>query len=180
MGKLLKYGLITTGAYLLLRNVYLGPEPAVQFGNPATYPCNNPRNSKIIATLHPKIRLSAYRACRAAELKGYNIFLLEGYRSWRRQFWLYKNTPYTHANAGESYHNYGLAVDVYVVDASGKKNNPTPEVVTIFKQNGFSWGGDWRSFKDYPHFQKHFGIHWSILLKRIKEHKVNSDGYVII
>ena len=24
-------------------------------------------------------------------------------------------------------------------------------------QNGFGWGGNWNSFKDYPHFQMTFG-----------------------
>ena len=31
------------------------------------------------------------------------------------------------------------------------------EVVKIFKKYGWEWGGDWH-FKDYPHFQKSFGL----------------------
>lgn len=27
-----------------------------------------------------------------------------------------------------------------------------PRVVKIFEENGFKWGGDWRSIKDYQHF----------------------------
>ena len=26
--------------------------------------------------------------------------------------------------------------------------------VKLFKQHGFSWGGDWKSLKDYQHFEK--------------------------
>ena len=29
----------------------------------------------------------------------------------------------------------------------------TPQVVAIFKGYGFAWGGDWRSKKDYQHFE---------------------------
>lgn len=36
----------------------------------------------------------------------------------------------------------------YTVD----KNSFTKELVDIFKRNGWCWGGDWKSFKDYMHF----------------------------
>jgi peptidoglycan LD-endopeptidase CwlK len=32
------------------------------------------------------------------------------------------------------------------------------EVVREAKALGFEWGGDWTSFKDYPHFQMAFGL----------------------
>jgi peptidoglycan L-alanyl-D-glutamate endopeptidase CwlK len=32
------------------------------------------------------------------------------------------------------------------------------EVVQQAKAIGFEWGGDWTSFKDYPHFQLSFGM----------------------
>lgn len=69
----------------------------------------------------------------------------------------------TNAKGGQSIHNYGLAFDiVLLVD---KDNNGTFEtvswdldknfylVVNYFKSKGWEWGGDWKSFKDYPHFQ---------------------------
>ncbi|MNJ02990.1 Peptidoglycan L-alanyl-D-glutamate endopeptidase CwlK precursor [compost metagenome] len=31
------------------------------------------------------------------------------------------------------------------------------EVVTIAKKLGFTWGGDWVNFPDYPHLQMDFG-----------------------
>jgi peptidoglycan L-alanyl-D-glutamate endopeptidase CwlK len=31
------------------------------------------------------------------------------------------------------------------------------ECVAIFKKYGWEWGGDWKKFKDAPHFQKTFG-----------------------
>lgn len=32
------------------------------------------------------------------------------------------------------------------------------EVVSIAKDLGFEWGGDWSGFKDYPHLQMTFGL----------------------
>jgi len=34
------------------------------------------------------------------------------------------------------------------------KIEPADMAVTLFKQKGFGWGGDWRSMKDYQHFEK--------------------------
>lgn len=80
----------------------------------------------------------------------------------------------TNAKGGQSYHNYGLAVDiVLLVDKDGNGTYETAswdtkadfdrdriadwqEIVAIFKRYGWEWGGDW-GFKDYPHFQKSFG-----------------------
>lgn len=80
----------------------------------------------------------------------------------------------TNAKGGQSYHNYGLAIDiVLLVDKDGNGTYETAvwdtrtdfdndrradwmEVVAIFKRYGWEWGGDWK-FKDYPHFQKTFG-----------------------
>lgn len=80
----------------------------------------------------------------------------------------------TNAKAGQSYHNYGLAVDFCLVkDVNGDGNYETAswetnidfdkdgkpdwmEVVAIFKNHGWEWGGDFKSIKDTPHFQKTF------------------------
>jgi hypothetical protein len=31
---------------------------------------------------------------------------------------------------------------------------PDSEIVKVFKEKGWTWGGDWKSLKDYQHFQK--------------------------
>jgi peptidoglycan L-alanyl-D-glutamate endopeptidase CwlK len=80
----------------------------------------------------------------------------------------------TNAKAGESYHNYGLAVDIVLIvdkdgngsfetaswdlksDFDGDGKSDWQEVVQIFKKYGWSWGGEWK-FTDNPHFQKTFG-----------------------
>ena len=43
---------------------------------------------------------------------------------------------------GEKYTDRSLSI----------KGMITPEVIEIFRQHGFKWGGNWRSSKDYQHF----------------------------
>lgn len=80
----------------------------------------------------------------------------------------------TNAIGGKSYHNYGLAIDfalLYDTDNNGTYETLSwdmvkdfdrdgqadwMEVVKVFKSRGWEWGGDWKSIKDNPHFQKTF------------------------
>ena len=84
----------------------------------------------------------------------------------------------TKARGGQSVHNYGLALDIVLIkdnrtaswednvdfDRDGKAD--WMEVVNILKSNGWEWGGDWKSFKDKPHFEKRFGYTWKQLLEK--------------
>ncbi len=65
----------------------------------------------------------------------------------------------TGAKAGESYHNYGLAIDVVEITNSGNVNYSTnwSAIEKIGVNNGFSWGGSWLK-PDKPHFQMNFGL----------------------
>jgi len=45
------------------------------------------------------------------------------------------------------------AGSVYELDADGTIC-PDSEIVKVFKEKGWSWGGKWKSLKDYQHFQK--------------------------
>jgi len=89
----------------------------------------------------------------------------------------------TKARGGQSIHNYGLALDiVLLVDRDNNKTFESAswettvdfdkdnradwmEVVSIFKQSGWTWGGDWK-FKDAPHFEKPVGYNWRTLLAK--------------
>jgi peptidoglycan L-alanyl-D-glutamate endopeptidase CwlK len=90
----------------------------------------------------------------------------------------------TKAKGGQSIHNYGLALDIVLIrdtnndgrfdtaswetnvdfDKDGKAD--WMEVVEILKRNNWIWGGDWKSFKDRPHFEKTFGHTWRTLLPK--------------
>ena len=63
----------------------------------------------------------------------------------------------TNAKAGESWHNYRCAVDVVPI-INGKpcwdvKNPVWQEVGSLGKEAGLEWAGDWKRFKEFPHFQ---------------------------
>lgn len=68
----------------------------------------------------------------------------------------------TNAKGGESIHNYALAFDIvllYDLDKNGTFETAVwqgkyfDKVVSHFKAYGWEWGGDWKRFKDNPHFQ---------------------------
>lgn len=98
----------------------------------------------------------------------------------------------TNAKAGQSYHNYGLAVDIAMIvdgktaswdtrtDWDKDGTSDWMECVRVFKKYGWEWGGDWKSFKDLPHFQKTFGHTWSKLLLLHNSGKRDKAGYVFI
>lgn len=99
----------------------------------------------------------------------------------------------TKAKGGQSIHNYGLALDIVLVkdnktaswedtidfDKDGKSD--WMEIVNIFKSNGWEWGGDWKSFKDKPHFEKTFGYSWQqLLIKHNANDFISGTNYVNI
>ena len=116
--------------------------------------------------LHPICRdkaIDAYNEAVQATPKGVHPYIDETLRSFERSADLYaqgRTKPgaiVTQAKAGESFHNYGLALDFHLqIDGKDVWNEKNPNwkvVVNIFKKYGFQWGGDWKSFKDYPHLE---------------------------
>jgi hypothetical protein len=64
----------------------------------------------------------------------------------------------TNAKGGYSYHNYGLAFDICEIkDGKAIWDINYELIVPYAKELGFEWGGDFKSFKDKPHFQKSYG-----------------------
>jgi len=134
-----------------------------------------------IKLLHPKIREEVKKIIEEAETVVDNnlaIRIVQGLRTIEEQDALYaqgRTTPgsvVTKAKGGSSYHNYGLALDIcwlflqpdgtYKYD--DKKSWATGanflKVIRIFKSHGYTWGGDFKSITDEPHFEKTFGYNW--------------------
>lgn len=132
---------------------------------------------KRIDLIHPKLRdeLQEIYGKICLSLTGTTICRFSHtFRSFSEQNELYakgRTKPgkkVTNAKAGQSFHNFGLAVDIVLVDGGkaiwergedfdGDKIPDWMEVVKIFESYGWEWGGRWKSFPDYPHFQKTFG-----------------------
>jgi len=90
----------------------------------------------------------------------------------------------TNAKGGKSFHNYGLAIDFALLhdkDGNGQYEELSwdaaqdfdkdgtidwQEVVKVFKNAGYEWGGDWRTIVDRPHIQKTFGHSWKELFDK--------------
>lgn len=128
-----------------------------------------------LKNLHPAVEAGAKDLIRLSH-SCYNIDIriTQGYRTNKQQDALYDQGRsrageiVTNARGGESMHNYGLAFDfVQMVDGdisydleydgnnSGKSD--WREVAAVGKALGFEWGGDWKRFVDYPHFEMTFG-----------------------
>lgn len=148
-----------------------------------------------IEGLHPLIRSKVTRAVQKANsrLTGKSkVRLAQGLRTFKEQDALFAKRPkVTNAKGGQSIHNFGLAVDIVLIidgktaswdvktDWDGDKIADWMEVVNSFKEEGFMWGGDWKSFVDMPHFE---WIHdWKPLLaKHNKKDFIKGTTYVNI
>jgi len=91
------------------------------------------------------------------------IRVTQGFRSYTEQDALYqqgRSLPgkvVTNARPGESWHNFGLAVDVVPMTELGpdwNKSHPVwLELLRLGESLGLVEGATWRSFPDWPHFQ---------------------------
>jgi peptidoglycan L-alanyl-D-glutamate endopeptidase CwlK len=159
--------------------------------------------------MHPAVRQEVEKAYLHINdyllVKGVRLRFTHTYRSFKEQENLYslgRTQPgriITNANKGLSTHNYGLAFDiVFLRDKDGDGTFETvswdtkadfdhdeiadwKEVTNYFKKLGWTWGGDWKSFPDYPHFEKTFGLTTKQLLSRYNSQKTfneNIDGKI--
>ncbi|MGO1158923.1 M15 family metallopeptidase [Acinetobacter lwoffii] len=93
------------------------------------------------------------------EQHGYELVLLEGYRSPERQNSLATDSNITKAKGFQSYHQFGLAADI-AFKRNGKVviSERDPWAMRgyelfgqIAESVGLTWGGRWKSIKDFGH-----------------------------
>ena len=157
-----------------------------------------------INKLHPKVKPEVEKIiaeCDVALTGRAKIRITQGLRSFKEQDELYaigRTKPgkkVTNAKAGQSIHNYGLAVDICLIingktaswdtvkDWDNDKVADWYECVKIFSKYGWVWGGNWKTFKDLPHFEKksiktkygEIKTSWRNLIKLPKD----KTGYII-
>lgn len=155
-----------------------------------------------IQLMHPKLREEVMQIyieiCDALKGKALCRFS-HTLRSFAEQDALYNQTPkVTKAKGGQSYHNYGLAIDIVLcvdkdgdgkhesaswdtkLDFDGDGQSDWMEVVAIFKRYGWAWGGDWK-FYDAPHFEKTLGFSTVQLLAMYNAKKfIPNTNYLVL
>lgn len=155
--------ILVLGIYVFYDHFWSSPEPAVP-------PTPMPEG------LHPVVEERKNQLIHKAAASGIDVVITDGFRSAEEQNRLYEKgrtsggNIVTYAKGGESYHNFGLALDFALrtpagdilwdmnYDGNGNGQSDWMEVVQIAKSLGFEWGGDWPRFKDYPHLQMDFGL----------------------
>lgn len=145
-----------------------------------------------IQLLHPKAGAIFQKFIEAAELGlGITIRVVQGLRTFVEQQAIYdqgRTKPgkvVSNAKPGSSYHNYGLAVDLGIIE-DGKINwDYNYKLLQPYAQAaGLTWGADWdgdgmtkaegdrdEHLVDMPHFEITFGHNWRELLTMHEQKK---------
>ena len=148
-----------------------------------------------IELMHPTIREQLkkdYLEINKNLPKGVRLRFTQTLRTIKEQDDLYaqgrtkKGKIVTNAKGGQSIHNWGLAFDIVIL--LDKDNNGTFEyvswevdkhwkmVVDFFKSKGWTWGGDFKTLYDAPHFEYTQGKTWKHYSELLKD----KNGYVIL
>jgi peptidoglycan L-alanyl-D-glutamate endopeptidase CwlK len=170
------------------------PKP-IQAPSPASRTINidltslDERSAKNVATLHTRVQ-EIFRnwilECQIlAKAHGYEYKAISGNRTWEEQAKIYaqgRTAPgkiVTNAKPGYSNHNYGIAVDMGVFKEGKYLDGSKPseaetfhrKAAVIAEKYNIEWGGSWKSFKDYPHFEYKTGKTLSQMRQLVTEGK---------
>lgn len=146
-----------------------------------------------IKKAHPKLRdslLAQYLEVNKMLPKNCRLRFAYVFRTPAEQHALFKQRPkVTNADSWQSIHNYGLAFDIVILydkdnngtfeSASWENDDNFKKVVSYFKSKGWTWGGDWKSFKDAPHFEYNYGFDWRVLKQRIEKGITITDNGIL-
>ena len=126
------------------------------------------RSKMLIDKLHPSVQPMAWQVLSRAWDDGLALVVTQSLRTNAEQQALYdqgRTKPgqiVTNALPGSSWHNFGLAFDVAVLEGGvptwPNNNDLWNRIGNIGKKIGLAWGGDWQKFPDRPHFEFHPGM----------------------
>ncbi len=123
------------------------------------------RSETNIATLLPQVKPYARALVNAAAARGIIVKVISGTRSLEEQTILYQKYQQggpLAAPPGRSNHNYGIAFDIGVftgsLDPAQARTylGESPDydrVGSLADDIGLSWGGNWTTSKDKPHYE---------------------------
>lgn len=150
-----------------------------------------------IQLLHPMVRkemTQIINECNQALAGKACVRITQSLRTFKEQDELYalgrkkKGKIVTQARGGQSVHNYGFAVDICLIinnqtaswdtvkDWDNDQVSDWYECVKIFAKYGWEWGGNWKTFKDLPHFDKKGCNDW----KQLQKKPFDTNGYIKI
>lgn len=146
----------------------------------------DPRSEQNITTLLPQVQLLARSLVHAADAIGIEIEVISGSRTYPQQDAIYlqgraslaevnkarkaagldaigeeDNHKVTPCKGGQSNHNFKLAFDIGVFQGKNYLGeSPIYKAVAVLgKQLGLTWGGDFHSHVDEPHYE--LRPHWA-------------------
>ena len=127
--------------------------------------------SRDLADLHHSVAVKAHAHIAACKAVGIDLLVTCTSRTFAEQDALYaqgRTAPgsiVTNAKGGQSLHNYNVAYDVVplrhgkpVWGTTGEDGVLWAKVGELGKAQGLEWAGDWKKFKEYPHFQYTGGL----------------------
>ncbi len=130
------------------------------------------RTEQKISSLSIRAQREAREFMRRALSRGVNVKIISGTRTYHEQNQLFRQGRYgnpgpvvTRARGGHSNHNFGIAWDIGIFreDGTYSTSQSDYDAVAEYAVGPLVWGGDWRSFKDSPHYQlatAHTQIAW--------------------
>lgn len=130
--------------------------------------------SNQLELLHPVLQTKALQLVELCKSKNIIIKISQTLRTKTEQDELYaqgRTKPgkiVTRAPYPQSLHCWGMAFDIVVLTPSGKATwvvSAYQRVGPIGTSIGLEWGGNWKDFPDYPHYQLP-GYSWSSLQKK--------------
>lgn len=111
--------------------------------------------------IHPRLDYKLTKLLKKCEENGIWLIITEGFRTKEYQDSLYAKGRTAPGNIvtnarGSSYssqHMWGIAFDIAINDKNHLYDGTLiAKVAKLAKSIGLGWGGDWKSFKDTPHF----------------------------
>src|SRR4051812_45095106 len=97
------------------------PTPAPNIASPLSA-----KSEALLSKVHPQLAMRIRQMAQQAFAANLPFLVTQGLRTWKEQDALYeqgRTKPgkiVTKAKGGQSYHNFGLAVDIVLLDALGK------------------------------------------------------------
>lgn len=119
------------------------------------------RSEAAIKTLLPEVQPYARALLIQAAKQGIKLVVTSATRTYEEQNELFeqgRTKPgkiVTNARGGQSNHNFGIAFDVTIFEGSAPVwESPRYKAVGVIgRELGLTWGGEWKSINDEPHFE---------------------------